>query len=97
MIRIITDSACDITARQAQEMGVTRIPLGIHFPSCPYDQAADEDFSQFPHRHKAGISKALMQRFFDVMQYFINALIFYLDFDVASHFTLVSQEEEVWS
>lgn len=47
MIRIITDSAADITREQARRLGVEVVPLSITFPSIAYDQAADEDFSRF--------------------------------------------------
>lgn len=47
MIRIITDTASDITGLQAAAMDVARVPLRIHFDEAPYDPLADEDFSQF--------------------------------------------------
>lgn len=47
MIRIVTDSAADITPTQARVMGVEVVPLTIHFPGHAYDQAKDEDFSVF--------------------------------------------------
>lgn len=47
MIRIVTDSAADITQAQAREMGVEIVPLNIFFPGVQYDQQADTDFSTF--------------------------------------------------
>lgn len=50
MIRIITDTASDITLRQAQEMDVTLLSMPVSFGQSPYDQLLDEDFTQFYHR-----------------------------------------------
>lgn len=47
MIRILTDSASDITPRQAVEMGIDLVSLTIRFPSHAYDQQSDEDFHVF--------------------------------------------------
>lgn len=47
MIRILTDTASDITPAQAAKMGVELVTIGVHFASTAYDQPADEDFGQF--------------------------------------------------
>lgn len=47
MIRILTDSAADITPVQAEAMGVELVSLNIQFPGIAYDQQKDMDFSTF--------------------------------------------------
>lgn len=48
MIRILTDTASDITREQALAMDVELVPLGIHFKSGEtYDQMADPYFDDF--------------------------------------------------
>ena len=47
MIRIITDTASDITAKQAEKLNVHLMPISVTFGDDPYDQLADEDFSGF--------------------------------------------------
>lgn len=48
MIRILTDTAADITAKEAAAMGVELVALNIRFPEFPaYDAGKDVDFSEF--------------------------------------------------
>lgn len=47
MIRILTDSASDITAKEAKDKGMEFVQLNIQFPGIAYDQYQDEDFSTF--------------------------------------------------
>lgn len=47
MIRILTDSASDITPAEAEAMDVALVSLNIHFADQAYDQAADIDYSRF--------------------------------------------------
>ena len=47
MIQIITDSASDITLRQAQELNVHIVPVHIQFPDGPCPQETDEDLAAF--------------------------------------------------
>lgn len=52
MLRIITDSASDITAIEAREMGIDVIPLEITFDDGPCPQRSEEDFAVFYERLK---------------------------------------------
>ena len=47
MIKIVTDTAADITQTQAQAMDVTVVSLGILFGDVPYYQLQDENFELF--------------------------------------------------
>ena len=47
MIRIITDSASDITRSEAKEIGVGLAFLDINFKNHPYDAPSDESFEVF--------------------------------------------------
>lgn len=47
MIRIITDTASDITLRQAAGLDVDMVSLRVQFGDVPYEQLADENFEQF--------------------------------------------------
>ncbi|MCL1845676.1 MAG: DegV family protein [Defluviitaleaceae bacterium] len=47
MIRIITDTASDITAKQAEKLNVHLMPISVTFGDDPYDQLRDEDFTHF--------------------------------------------------
>lgn len=47
MLQIITDSASDITLKQAEEMGIQIVPLNIQFSDGPCPQETDEDFLRF--------------------------------------------------
>ena len=47
MIKIITDTASDITMKQAKEMDVTLLALPVNFGETQYDQLSDEDFTKF--------------------------------------------------
>lgn len=52
MLRIVTDSASDITIDQASEMGIHVVPLEITFDDGPCPQATEEDFATFYERLK---------------------------------------------
>ena len=47
MIRIVTDNASDITARQAREMGVERVSLVTSFDDGPCPMDSEADYSAF--------------------------------------------------
>jgi DegV family protein with EDD domain len=47
MIRIVTDTASDITKAQAEKMNITLMPVAVTFGSEPYNQLEDEDFTKF--------------------------------------------------
>lgn len=47
MVKIITDTASDITLAQAQQMDVEIVSLGVQFGSTPYFQLEDETFEEF--------------------------------------------------
>lgn len=47
MIRIITDTASDITAKEAAKLNIHLMPISVTFGSEPYDQLADETFTAF--------------------------------------------------
>ncbi len=47
MIRILTDTASDISLKQSIDMGVTLVPLGVTFSGVEYDPAQDEFFEEF--------------------------------------------------
>ncbi|MCL2576700.1 MAG: DegV family protein [Defluviitaleaceae bacterium] len=47
MIKIITDTASDITLKQANQMDITVLPISIAFDEGPYNQFEDEEFTQF--------------------------------------------------
>ena len=36
MIRILTDSACDLSAQELEHYGITAVPLSIHFGETVY-------------------------------------------------------------
>ena len=46
-IRIITDTASDMTTVQAEELGVIRVPLSIRFGDDEMPMDTEEDFSEF--------------------------------------------------
>lgn len=46
-IRIITDTASDMTAAQAEELGVIRVPLSIRFGDDEMPMDTEEDFAEF--------------------------------------------------
>ena len=47
MIKIITDTASDITLKQAKEMDIELLALPVAFGETPYNQLSDEDFTKF--------------------------------------------------
>lgn len=47
MIRIITDTAADFTAIEAEELGIDVVRMSIGFPGLVYNQEEDTDFSTF--------------------------------------------------
>lgn len=47
MLQIVTDSASDITLKQAKEMNIQIVPLRIEFPDGECPQERDEDFVIF--------------------------------------------------
>lgn len=47
MIRIVTDSASDITRAEARAMNVDVVPLRVTFPDLAYDQETDTDYYTF--------------------------------------------------
>ena len=47
MIRIITDTAADITLTQARAMEIEIVPMGVFFGDTPYYQLEDESFELF--------------------------------------------------
>lgn len=47
MIRIITDSACDLTAAQAAELGIGMVPLVTSFDDGPFPMETQADFDRF--------------------------------------------------
>lgn len=47
MIRIVTDTASDISLPQAKKMGVDLVRLSVTFGDAPYDQDQDENFDTF--------------------------------------------------
>ncbi len=47
MIKIITDTASDITTTQAREMDISLVNICINFGDVAYDQLADESFQSF--------------------------------------------------
>lgn len=47
MIRIVTDTAADITPAQARALQVELVPLTIHFGKTPYDPLKDDTFEKF--------------------------------------------------
>lgn len=47
MIRIITDTASDITLSQAKALGIDIVAMRVQFGDSPYNQLQDEDFSAF--------------------------------------------------
>lgn len=50
MLRIITDSAADITLAQAEKMNIQIVPLSITFPDGECPQETEEDFKVFYQR-----------------------------------------------
>ena len=46
-IRIVTDTASDITAQQAQQMNVRLVPLSIAFGERKMPMESEEDFQSF--------------------------------------------------
>ena len=53
MLRIVTDSASDITVEQAQAMKIDVIPLEITFDDGPCPQKTESDFAHFYERLKS--------------------------------------------
>lgn len=53
MMRIVTDTASDITEVQAKKMGIDLIPLGIIFEDEPFHQTDEKDFEIFYEKLKA--------------------------------------------
>lgn len=47
MLRIVADSGCDLTQKQAQELGVTLMPLGVRFNNDEYQDGVDLDPDRF--------------------------------------------------
>lgn len=47
MVKIVTDTASDITRAQADALGVTLVPIGVQFKDFVYDPAQDEGFDEF--------------------------------------------------
>lgn len=47
MIRIVTDTACDITLEEAARLGVEIVPMRVLFGQAPYDQLEDQTFEAF--------------------------------------------------
>lgn len=47
MIQIITDSASDITTKEAEEMGIQIVPLRIQFEDGECPQETEQDFLTF--------------------------------------------------
>lgn len=47
MLRIITDSASDITLEQAKELDIQIVPINIQFADGPCSQESEEDFQRF--------------------------------------------------
>lgn len=47
MIRIITDSASDITLEEATKMGITMIPMEVHFKDKTYLDGVDLNYMEF--------------------------------------------------
>lgn len=47
MVKILTDSASDITLAEAIDMNVDMVPLRVNFGHKPYDQFLDADFTEF--------------------------------------------------
>lgn len=50
MLRIVTDSASDITLAEAEKMGISIVPLTITFPDGTCPQETEEDFEIFYQR-----------------------------------------------
>lgn len=50
MLRILTDTAADITLAEAESLGVTIVPLSITFPDGPCPQETEEDYAIFYQR-----------------------------------------------
>jgi len=50
MLRIVTDTASDITPSEAERMGIDLVQLEIMFPDGPYSLDNDEDFFEFYRR-----------------------------------------------
>ena len=46
-IRIITDTASDITRQQAKEMGIEMVPISILFGTDEMPMETEEDFQNF--------------------------------------------------
>lgn len=53
MVKIITDTASDITPLQAEQMGVELVSLPVMFGDEPYDQFSDDSFELFYSRLEA--------------------------------------------
>lgn len=47
MIQIVTDTASDISAAEARQLGVDVVKLSVMFGDTPYDQMQDENFDTF--------------------------------------------------
>lgn len=53
MVRILTDTASDLTFTEAMRMRVTLVPLDIHFEDGPCPQRDEADFAEFYRRLQA--------------------------------------------
>jgi len=47
MLHIITDSACDLTRQEAEELGIQMVNIHIQFPDGPYPQETATDLESF--------------------------------------------------
>ncbi|MEE3487160.1 MAG: DegV family protein [Bulleidia sp.] len=47
MLRIVADSSCDLTQKEAQELGITVMPLGVRFNNDEYQDGIDMDADRF--------------------------------------------------
>lgn len=47
MIRILTDSACDLSARELEQYGITAVPLSVHFGDTVYREGQTLEINQF--------------------------------------------------
>lgn len=62
MLRIVTDSASDITAEQAKAMNIDVISLEINFDDGPCPQKTEDDFALFYERLKKCINLPITSR-----------------------------------
>ena len=47
MIRILTDSACDLSAQELEQYGITAVPLSVHFGDTVYREGQTLGINQF--------------------------------------------------